>query len=61
MVINLLIKHWKQEQLFAVVDDPEIPEKEGVIKVENSLATLQELAKMHRRKLNAKNYRHNWF
>lgn len=39
---------------FAVVDDPEIPEKEGVIKVENSLATLQELAKMHRRKLNAK-------
>lgn len=39
---------------FAVVDDTEMPVKEGIIKVENSLTTLQELAKMHRRKLKAK-------
>ncbi|MBZ0241845.1 MAG: UDP-N-acetylmuramoyl-tripeptide--D-alanyl-D-alanine ligase, partial [Bacteroidales bacterium] len=39
---------------FAVADDPEMPEQKGVIKVEDSLATLQELAKMHRKNLKAK-------
>jgi len=38
----------------AVADDPEIPEQKGVVKVENSLKALQELAKIHRKNLKAK-------
>ncbi|MCK9450383.1 MAG: UDP-N-acetylmuramoyl-tripeptide--D-alanyl-D-alanine ligase [Bacteroidales bacterium] len=38
----------------AVADDPEIPQQKAVVKVENSLKALQELAKLHRKNLKAK-------
>lgn len=39
---------------YAIADDAEIPEQQGIVKVDNSLKALQKLAKMHREKLKAK-------
>ena len=51
---KFVVKALESGAAFAVADDPEIPEQQGIIKVENSLVALQELAKMHRKNLKAK-------